>query len=558
MNAARSKRDELVYLPLGGAGEIGMNLYLYGLGPPAGRQWIMVDLGIAFGDLRDPGIDVILPDTSFIEEERSNLHGIVLTHAHEDHFGAVAYLWPRLKVPVYATKFTAGLLAAKLTEFGLEDEVPVKVIASRSRFGIGPFDIELIDMAHSIPEPNALAIRTSLGTVLHSGDWKIDTAPVIEPRTDEAALKALGEEGCLALICDSTNALREGASLSETAVADGLAEIIAGAKGRVAVTTFASNVGRLQSIGRATRAAGRHLFIAGRAMHRILEVSREVGYLRDLPDVIDEEEFAQLPPDKVVCLCTGSQGERRAALSRIAEGNHPISLSDGDLVIFSSRTIPGNEKAVGEVVNNLAMRGVEVITGEDAPVHVSGHPRREELAQLYDWVNPDLLIPMHGEARHMFAHAEFARSRGIKQTLIVRNGDMVKIAPGPPAIIDEAPAGRLHLDGGLILDGGDGPVRVRRKLGYAGAVSITLVIDDKGTSRTQHQIALFGLPEEGASGELFGDIIADTVDDVLDSLPRSKRRDHETLAETVRRAVVREVEMAWGKRPLCQVNIARL
>lgn len=422
-------KDRLVFLPLGGAGEIGMNLYLYGCGRSDDTRWLMVDLGVKFGDDRDPGIDVILPDTAFIEAERGSLEGIVLTHAHEDHFGAVIDLWPRLRVPIYATPFTAAMLAAKLAERGMENQIPVTEVPLGGRLTLGPFDVEFITMTHSIPEPNALALRTPMGNVLHTGDWKIDERPMIGEPMAVDRLKALGAEGCRAMICDSTNVLREGISPSESDVAKGLAEVIAGAKRRVAVTTFASNVGRLRAVALAAKAADRQLVVVGRAMFRALNAAREAGYLGDFGEVLTERDYGYLPPEKVVCLCTGSQGEVRAALSRIADGTHPnITLNDGDMVIFSSRTIPGNEKPVAVVENNLAALGVELVTADDHPVHVTGHPRRGELAMLYDWVKPQSVIPMHGEMRHLVEHTRFARKQGVTDTVIARNGDIVRLA----------------------------------------------------------------------------------------------------------------------------------
>src|SRR4051812_27427085 len=390
--------EELVFAPLGGAGEIGMNLALYGIGNERQRQWIAVDLGVAFAGDDLPGVDLILPDVRFLIEERRNILGIVLTHAHEDHYGALIDLSPRLRLPIYATPFTAALLEAKrLGEPGAPD-VPVNVVALNSRFSLGPFDIEYVSMAHSIPESNGLIIRTALGAVLHTGDWKIDPTPVIGPPTDEAKLRALGDEGCLALLGDSTNAVREGRSPSEADVAKVLAELIANAPGRVAVTSFASNVARLKSVAEAAAKCDREVVLVGRSMERIAQVARETGYLDDVREFRSIETYGYLPPDKVVALCTGSQGEPRAALSRIAADDHPqVTFSRGDRVIFSSRAIPGNEKAVMRVINGLVSQGVEVITDRTHLVHVSGHPRQAELQQMISWVKPQILIPVHGE-----------------------------------------------------------------------------------------------------------------------------------------------------------------
>ena len=551
--------DQLVFLPLGGAGEIGMNLYLYGFGPETSRKWLMIDIGVTFADFRDPGIDLVFPDTEFIEEHRANLLAIVLTHAHEDHFGALAHLWPRLRAPVFATPFTAALLRYKLEEAGLSDQVPVTEIRLDEEISLGPFDVQLISMTHSIPETNALAIRTPLGNLLHSGDWRVDPTPVIPPDLDQRALQAFGDEGCLALICDSTNVLSEGTSLSERDMEQGLYDVISQASARVAVTTFASNVGRLQSIGRAARRTGRHLCLVGRSMHRIVSVARETGYLDDFPQVLGEEDFGDIPPDKVLCLCTGSQGERRAALARIAAGSHPnVALDAGDLVIFSSRTIPGNEKDVGEVQNDLAMLGVEIVTGAERPVHVTGHPRRGDLRQLYDWIRPDILVPMHGEMRHLSAHVRFAKECGIARSILVRNGDVVKIAPEPAGLVDEVPSGRFHLDGKLLQRADDGAIRMRRRISFTGALAVTLVLDGKGALRADPAIVPFGLPQFDGDGEPLGPLIFELVDDTLAAMPGRRRNDDVECAETVRRALVRGLSNVWGKRPLCVVNIIRL
>src|SRR5215212_9136665 len=447
-------RDELVFAPLGGVGEIGMNLSIYGLGNARRRSWLAIDLGVSFASEEHlPGVDLILPDIRFLLEERRNLVGLVLTHGHEDHFGAVLDLWPQLQVPIYTTPFTAALFAAKrLSEPGAPD-IPVNVIALDSRFNVGPFDIELVTVTHSIPESNALIIRTPHGAVLHTGDWKLDPTPVIGSPTDEAKLKRLGDEGCIALMGDSTNAVREGRSPSEADVAKTLAELIKTARGRVAVTTFASSVSRLRSVAVAARAADREVIVVGRAMERVVQVARETGYLDGVQDFRGVDMFGYLPPDKVVALCTGSQGEPRAALARIAENEHPeIALSPGDRVIFSSRTIPGNEKEVGRVINGLINQGVEVITDRTHLVHVSGHPRRAEIEEMYGWVRPRIVVPVHGEALHLSEHAAIARALQVPEVVVCENGDLVRLAPGPAAIIDEVPAARIYKDGRLLVE----------------------------------------------------------------------------------------------------------
>ena len=549
-----------MFLPLGGAGEIGMNLYLYGYGREGAREWLIVDMGVAFGGEYEPGIDIIMPDIRFLEEERHNIVGLLLTHAHEDHFGAVIDLWPLLAgVTVYATPFTAEMLKSKLAESRLVNGFPLEVLPMGARRTIGPFDVELVSMSHSIPEPSAVVIRTPLGAALHTGDWKLDETPLTSAPTDIARLKALGEDGLAALICDSTNAVRDGVSASEADVALVLAELIREAPRRVAVTTFASNVARIGSVAKAAHEAGRELVVVGRAMYRVIEAAQTTGYLD--PDLAfhDETAFESLRPDKVVALCTGSQGEVRAAMARIAQDEHPnVSLDPGDRVIFSSRTIPGNEKAVGRIQNGLSDRGIEVITDQDAPVHVSGHPRRGELEQLYRWLKPKIAIPMHGEGRHLEAHARLAEQLGVSEVVRARNGAMVRLAPGPAAIIDDVPVGRLYRDGMILTRADDGQVRERRKLSFAGTVSVSLVLSAKGVLLADPEVALTGLPSVDAEGTPFATIARDAAIGTIESIPRPRRKDQALVSEAVRRGVRAAVNQAWGKKPLCSVLLTVL
>ena len=551
----RDRAEELVFLPLGGVGEIGMNLGLYGFGPPDDRTWIAVDFGIAFADADTPGAEVVFPDIGYLEEERINLAGILITHAHEDHYGALIDLWPRLRVPVYATPFAAGLLEAKkATEFGGE-EVPVTVVQPGQPFDVGPFTVEYVRVTHSIPEANALAIRSPLGTVLHTGDWKIDPTPVLGEPTDRDRLTALGDEGVLATICDSTNAYREGDSPSESEVARELTDIVAQARGRVGFTTFSSNVGRLRSIAIAAEKAGREVVVVGRAIHRVLDVARELGMLDGLPPFRDEQAFEQLPRDKVVALLTGSQGEPRAALSRIVAGQHRrVSFDRGDTVVFSSRTIPGNEAAVNKTINALVDTGVRVITDRDRLVHVSGHPRRGELRQLYGWVRPPLSVPVHGEAMHLAAHEELLRDLGIP-SLRIRNGLMARLAPGPADIVDEVGVGRHFRDGRLIGDVDALGITERRKLSFAGLVAVSVTLDRKGAVISEPDVTLFGVPFEDDGGDSLKDIAADAALGALDSIPRPRRRDPELVREALRRAVRSAVNEVWGKKPVCTVFV---
>lgn len=551
--------DELVFAPLGGLGEIGMNLALYGVGRNGRFKWLMVDCGVAFAGPDLAGIDLIVPDISFIEKMRGDLAGLVITHAHEDHIGAVADLWPQLECKLYATRFAASLLEAKrLAEPGAP-EVPVTIIAQGASVAIGPFEVEFIAMAHSIPESCALAIRTSLGTVLHSGDWKIDDAPGIGKPTDAERLAAIGAEGVLALVSDSTNILRDGVSPSEADVAKTLLEIIGKATGRVVVTTFASNVARIRAVAEAAMAAGRTIVMAGRAMERVTAVARDCGYLDGIPDFLPPDAFPNLPRDKVVLLATGSQGECRAAIARMSEGNHPVvTLSPRDQLIFSSRTIPGNEREVGRIINNLIRLGVDVITDRTALVHASGHPRRGEVAQLYGWIKPEIAIPAHGEDIHLAEHAAFAKAHGVPHVITARNGNIVRLAPGKPSIIGEAPSGRLCKDGNSLIPAGDEALKIRQKLATSGIVTIALAVTGKGDLAGVPDVMMAGMPMRARNGAAIDQIVDDALFQTFDQLPRPKRRDADIVSGAIEKAVRSAVAAAWGKRPMVHVLVVEV
>src|SRR5918994_4468240 len=465
---ATTRNAELVFVPLGGVGEIGMNFTLYGYGPALNREWIVVDVGVTFPGPDLPGVDLVLPDTRFIEAEVNNLRGIVITHAHEDHYGALLELWPRLKAPVWMTPFAAGLLEAKRQgDNGGAPKVPVTVYRAGETFTVGPFSIEAIPVSHSIPEPMSLAITSPLGTVIHTGDWKLDPAPEIGPMTDEARFRALGEKGVLALICDSTNSMREGESPSEQAVGQGLRGVIEKAPGRVAVTTFSSNVGRVRSIAEAARDTGRQVLVLGRSLKRMIDVASELGYMEGLPEFIAEEDYGFIPRENLVIICTGSQGGPRAALAKLARDEmKTVALSPGDIVVFSSRTIPGNEKAILEIKNGLIDQGIKIIEDGDALVHVSGHPRRSELRKMYEWVRPQIGVPVHGEAAHLVAQGSLMSVSGIGQVAQVRDGDMLRLYPGAATIIDQVPFGRIYKDGRLLGTDQAMGIRDRRKLSF--------------------------------------------------------------------------------------------
>ena len=543
-------RDELVFLPLGGSGEIGMNFNAYGFGPPSQRKWIIVDCGVLFGrEAATPGVDVIMPDIRFLAEQADNVLGIIATHAHEDHIGAIAPLWPMLKCPIYATPFTAILIEGKLEEAGLLGRVRVKRIPLGGALTLGPFQMDFISITHSILEPNLLAIRTPLGVVAHTGDWKIDPDPLLGAGTDVAAIRKLGDEGVLALVCDSTNALQQGHSGSESQVRTSLTELIGTLKGRVAVTAFASNVARLDTVGHAARAHGRKLALVGRSMHKIVQAARDSGYLKDFA-TIDEADAAELPARKVLYLCTGSQGEPRAALARIARDDHPnVHLGKGDAVIFSSRIIPGNEIPIFELHNQLSALGVEVLTELDHFVHVSGHPAREELAQMYAWTRPRIAVPVHGELRHMAEHARLAKSLQVPEALVPANGQMYRLAPGPAELIDEVPSGRILLDGRVLVAEGEGLTKSRRAMAHAGLIVITLVLDGKGRVCAEPSILMEGIPEP----------VHEAVREAVDEMTRKhKKGDADHLSENVRRAARRAAQDAWGKKPITRVTVVEL
>jgi ribonuclease J len=550
-----SSKGELVMLPLGGAGEIGMNFTLYGW---AGK-WIAVDCGITFGDDTTPGIDVMVPDTSFIAERKKDLLGVVLTHAHEDHLGAVPYLWRKLGCPVYGTPFALGLLRRKLVEVELDRVVPLRTVPCGGGIELGPFRIDYIPAAHSIPEANVLAIRTPVGTVLHASDWKIDPGPLVGPCTDEAALRKLGEEGVIALVCDSTNAMVAGQSGSEAALRDSLIEVVRRCRQRVLVTCFASNVARLETIARAAEATGRNFGIAGRSIERIVDIARECGYLRDIAEPVRARDAGFLPRDRVILAVTGSQGEPQAMLSRIAGDGHPdLVLEAGDTVIFSAREIPGNERAVGRVQNLLARQQVRIITDRDAFVHVSGHPARDELAAMYEWVRPPLIVPIHGESRHLTEQLRYARQCGVPHGVIAENGSMLRLHPGPAEIVDHVPVGRFAVEGARLLPVDGDVVRSRRRLSFAGVAVATVVMDRKGRLRDSPRLTVPGLLDDSESDRDVHAAAVAAIEAAIEALSPEARRIDEEVIEAARRAVRRALREAFGRRPVAEIHIVRV
>jgi len=545
---------ELLFLPLGGCGEIGMNLNLYG---HAGK-WLMVDLGITFGKDDTPGVDVIMPDPSFIVERRDQLAGLVLTHAHEDHIGAVPYLWPKLRCPIYATPFTAAVLRRKLAEANLLSEARITEIPMSGSFTVGPFEIELISITHSIPEPNAVVIRTKLGAVLHTGDWKLDPDPVIGPITDETALRALGDEGVLAMICDSTNVLVEGSSGSEAEVRQSLEKLIGEYDQRIAVACFASNLARIESVTRAALAHDRHVGLVGRSLWRMVEAAQETGYLTGLPDFLDEGDIGHLPRDKVLMICTGSQGEPRSALARIARGEHPdVGLEAGDAAIFSSRIIPGNEHSIGELHNALIHRGVRIITERDHFIHVSGHPARDDLADMYRWIKPRIAVPVHGELRHLRAHIELAQGCQVRETLLAENGTMIRLAPGPGEIVGQEVSGRLGLDGKMLVPLEGASLKVRQRMAFNGTAVATLVMSSNGKLLGRPQITIHGLAGEDSGDEAVL-AAATTAARAVADLSAAKLADDAAVREVARIAIRRSLHSHFGKKPVTDVHLVRI
>jgi ribonuclease J len=553
--------DELIFLPLGGSNEIGMNFNLYGYGPETDRKWIVVDLGITFGDQTTPGVEVILPDPTYIEAYAKNIIAIVLTHAHEDHIGAVAWLWPRLKAPVYATPFTAFLLREKLREAKILDQVSITEVPLSGTIELGPFSLDLITLTHSIPEPNGLAIRTPLGTILHTGDWKIDPDPLLGDVTDVAAIRRLGDEGILAMVCDSTNVFVDGVAGSEADVRVKMTELIKGLKGKIAVGCFASNVARMDTVIRAAEAAGRRVCLVGRSMHRMAAAAKSVGLMKGTKEFVSDKEAGYFPEDTILYLCTGSQGEARAALARIAEGTHQhITLGKGDHVIFSSRMIPGNEVPIRALQNNLADRGVRLYTERDHPgIHVSGHPCRDELKEMYQWARPQIAVPTHGERRHLLEHAAFARDMQVPHTVTPRNGDMVRLAPGHPQIIDEVPAGRLYVDAGVVTPENGEALKERRHVMFNGSLTVSIVLDGRGKLVSGPDVRGLGLPgdAEYPLEEALTDL-AEDAEQAIRKISAEERAYDEVVEQAICRVVKKSAYRIWQRRPAVEAVVMRI
>ncbi|MEP3224432.1 MAG: ribonuclease J [Parasphingorhabdus sp.] len=539
-------KNELLFLALGGSAEIGMNVNLYG----CDGKWVMVDLGMTFSDPAYPGIDLILPDLEFIEKQSKNLLGIVLTHGHEDHIGAVPYFAAELGVPLFATPFTAGLIRRKLAEAGLENDVELRIIPNEGSFELGPFGFRYLPIAHSIAEGNALLIDTPYGKIFHTGDWKLDDEPMLGTPSTPEQLSAIGDDGVLAMVCDSTNVFNKEGSGSEGDVYRNLMRVVDGLKNRVLVTTFASNAARLQTLGEVAKHSGRQLCVAGRSLDRMIENSRENGYLKDFPATVDFEDAMHIPRDEIMIIATGGQGEARAALGRIAGDSHKIKLTEGDNVLFSSKQIPGNEIAIGRIQNQLAAKGVVMITDRQEHIHVSGHPGRPELAKMYDWIRPEIIVPVHGEIRHMKEQARFAAEQGVPKNIFQQNGDVVRLAPDGPKIIGQERTGRLVLDGDVIITADGKTLNERRKIGYNGTISVAVGLNDKGKISGQPVLRLLGVPLEEDEEEFLdemGDMIIDKFKKPIGDMDR--------FSEELRLLVRRSATEWTGKKPIVSVLI---
>ena len=551
-------KEELIFCPLGGSGEIGMNMNLYAYGKEDDQKWIIVDMGVTFADDTIPGVDLIMPDPGFIIDKKDDLLGIVLTHAHEDHIGAVAHIWPDLKCQLYATPFTATLLTEKFKEKKIDISSFLKIVPLNSKIKLGAFEIDFVTLTHSILEPNGLSIKTPLGTILHTGDWKIDPNPLIGGSIDEEKLKAIGNKGVSAMICDSTNIFSPGRAGSESDVRDSLLKIMDLKKKRILVTSFASNVARMESIFYCAKKTGRSICLVGRSMHRIYKAAKKCGYLKGLLEPVDPRDAKKVARNKIVFLATGSQGEPMGAMNRIINGTHPdVFLESGDCVIFSSKIIPGNEKKLYQLQNQIVKDNIEIISEENAFVHVSGHPNRDDLKDMYNWVKPNCVIPVHGEHRHMVEHVEFAKEMQVPKTLQIENGDIVKILPGDsPKIIDKAPSGRVYLDGNLGVEAGSQSIKDRRNLSINGYLEITIIVSNNGKIK-KPVISYKGIPEKNENDTFIFDI-EDEIFNICKTFSLQSKNQERNLIETIKQNCRRIVKAKTGKKPFTNINIARI
>jgi ribonuclease J len=551
-------KEELIFCPLGGSGEIGMNMNLYAYGKEDDQKWIIVDMGVTFADDTIPGVDLIMPDPGFIIDKKDDLLGIVLTHAHEDHIGAVAHIWPELKCKLYATPFTAALLTEKFKEKKIDISSFLKIVPLNSQIKLGAFEIDFVTLTHSILEPNGLSIKTPLGTILHTGDWKIDPNPLIGNKIDEEKLKKIGSSGVSAMICDSTNIFSPGRAGSESDVRDSLLRIMEVKTKRILVTSFASNVARMESIFYCAKKTGRSICLVGRSMHRIYKAARKCGYLKGLIEPLEPRDAKKVSKNKILYLATGSQGEPMGAMNRIVNGSHPdVFLEEGDCVIFSSKIIPGNEKKLYNLQNQIVKNNIEIISEENAFVHVSGHPNRDDLKDMYKWVKPKSIIPVHGEHRHMQEHVSFAKEMQIPKTLLIENGDIIKLLPGDtPKIIDKAPSGRVYLDGSVNVETDSQSIKDRKNLSINGYLEITILVSNNGKIK-KPIISFRGIPEN-QNNEPFIFDMEDEIFNICKTFSLENKNQQKNLIETIKQNCRRIVREKTGKKPFTNINIARI
>ncbi len=551
-------KENLLFCPLGGSGEIGMNMNLYAYGTDENQKWIIVDMGVTFADDSVPGVDLIYPDAGFIIEKKDDLLGIILTHAHEDHIGSISHIWPKLKCKIYATPFTAVLIQEKFKEKKIDITNYLKIVELNSKINLGPFEIDFVTLTHSILEPNGLSITTPEGVILHTGDWKVDPNPLIGNKVDEKKLRSIGEKGVIAMICDSTNVFSPGRAGSEKDVRESLLKIISSQKKRVLVTSFASNVARMESIFYVAKQTKRNISLIGRSMHRIYKAAKQCGYLKDVVEPVDPRDASKISKDRILFLCTGSQGEPMGALNRIANDVHPdVNIENGDTIIFSSKIIPGNEKKLYALQNSFVKRGIEVITEENAFVHVSGHANREDLKDMYQWVKPKCVIPVHGEHRHMKEHINFAKEMQIPFNLKIENGNIIKISKNQkPEIVDQAPTGKIYLDGNIAVSLDSSSIKERKNISINGILEITLIISNNGKVK-KPVISFRGIPEEEVS-ETFKFDLEDEITKTCKSFALNNFKQEKNLIDTIKQNCRKIIKEKTGKRPFTNVNIARI
>ncbi len=551
------KKEELIFCPLGGSGEIGANMNLYAYGPEDNQKWIIVDMGVTFADDSLPGIDLIYPDPGFILDKKDDLLGIVLTHAHEDHIGAVAHIWPKLKCKIYSTPFTAALITEKFKEKKIDISKFLKVVQLNGKINLGPFEIDFITLTHSILEPNGLSIKTPAGVVLHTGDWKIDPNPLIGGEIDKEKIKKIGSQGVIAMICDSTNVFSEGRAGSEADVRESLLQIIESKNKKIIVTSFASNVARMETIFYCAKKTSRNICLVGRSMHRIYKAARQCGYLQNLVEPIDPRDAKKIARNKIIYLCTGSQGEPMGAMNRIINGVHPdVFIEPEDTVIFSSKIIPGNEKKLYKLQNDITKIDAEIITEENAFVHVSGHPNRDDLKDMYNWVKPECIIPVHGEHRHMKEHVTFAKKMQIPKTLLIENGDIIKIHPGEVKIVDKAPSGRMYLDGSIGVGAESQSIRERKNISLNGYLEVTLILANNGKFK-KPIISYKGIPENDLDDPFVFDM-EDEIANICRTFSLKNKNQEKNLIDSIKQNCRRIVKDKTGKKPFTNINIARI